>query len=205
MPPAIAELIRTGRIRKGLNQEDLAQKSGVSRTTLHHIERGTHKPRASTLSRLAKTLDIDPHSLAQGWQRESPNGAAGTNPSVIPAVDHNGLNGHADAVHAAVFDRSTNLALAAAREQSPERFADFRTEDWDALASQVGVGGGLTPEGVYRAADQIRRDRETLSRLRMVLQTHLREPARKLVDALYQSIVIESEPPADGTKRSESP
>jgi len=200
MPPAIAELIRTGRIRKGLNQEDLAQKSGVSRTTLHHIERGTHKPRASTLSRLAKTLEIDPHSLAQGWQREQ------TSPGQVVAQPSHGTNGHETTGSAAVaFDWSTNLALAAAKEQAPEQFADFSPEDWEALASHVGVGGGLTLDGVSRAADQIRHDRETLTRLRVVLQTHLREPARKLIDALYQSIAIEPGISTNSSGQAESP
>ncbi|MBI1346976.1 helix-turn-helix domain-containing protein [bacterium] len=179
MPPGIADLIRTGRIRKGLNQEDLAQKSGVSRTTLHHIERGTHKPRASTLSRLAKTLEIDPQSLAEGWEKET----------VSDSVNHSQDRERAER---SAFDWSTNLALAAARERAPERFLDFNDDDWDSLASQVGVGGGLTLDGVYKAAEQIRHDRETLARLRLVLQTHLREPARNLIDALYQSVVVET-------------
>lgn len=199
MPPDIAELIRTGRIRKGLNQEDLAQKSGVSRTTLHHIERGTHKPRASTLSRLAKTLDIDPHSLARGWQREPM-------PPVNGKAHTNGSGNHSQpATPQSEFDWHTNRAIATAKDQSPERFADFSAEDWEALVSLVGVGGGLTVEGVMQAADQIQSDRETLARLRVVLQTHLREPARKLVEALYQSVLIEDEAVMESAIQSESP
>ncbi len=174
MPPAIAALVRAGRLRKGLNQEELAQRAGVSRTTLHHLERGAiQHPRATTLSRLAAVLELDPRELARDW-RPGPFDREGTPPS----------NGQT------AFDWSTNAVVAEVVEREPQRFAGFSASDWEELVSQVGVGGGLTYDGVLAAAERLQTDKETLARLRLVLQTHLREPAQQLIDALYQSIAI---------------
>ncbi len=178
MPPAIAELIRTGRLRKGLNQEDLAQRAGVSRTTLHHLERGAvHKPRASTLSRLATVLEINPDELAVGWQPSEADVPATHPPLEILSEQ-------------AVFDGVTNPLIAEVCAAEPQHFRGFSRADWEELASQVGVGGGLTREGVIEAAARLQTDKETLARLRLILQTHLREPAQQLIDALYQAVAI---------------
>ncbi|OYW11048.1 MAG: hypothetical protein B7Z55_19900, partial [Planctomycetales bacterium 12-60-4] len=187
--PAIAELIRAGRLRKGLNQEDLAQRAGVSRTTLHHLERGAvHRPRASTLSRLATVLELSPEELARGWK--SAEGGSSADPQPLEFLSEQ-----------VAFDGATNPVVAEICEAEPDHFRGFTRADWEELSSQVGVGGGLTQEGVLEAASRIQRDRETMARLRLVLQTHLREPARQLIDALFQSVAIlppESQVP--GTK-----
>lgn len=177
--PAIAALIRAGRVRKGWNQEDLAQRAGVSRTTLHHLERGAvQKPRATTLSRLGSVLDIDP----EAWHLASaPATSPGMTPDDRPAIP-------TDA--ATQFDRETNPLVAAVAAQHPTLFQRFTASDWEALVSQVGVGGGLTPEGVLAAAQRLHDDRETLSKLRSILQTHLRDSARQLVGALYDTVAI---------------
>lgn len=187
MPPAIADLIRSGRLRKGLNQEDLAQRAGVSRTTLHHLERGAiHKPRASTLSRLATVLEISPDELAVGWQ------PCGDDPPAAPGLLE--ILSEQTAFDQAAFDAVTNPLLAEVCAAEPQHFRGFSSADWEELASQVGVGGGLTREGVIDAAARLQTDKETVARLRLILQTHLRDPARQLIDALYQSVAID--PPA---------
>jgi XRE family transcriptional regulator of biofilm formation len=166
MPPTIAELIRTGRLRKGLNLSDLAEQAGVSRTTLHQLERGAiQEPRAKTLSRIATVLDL-------------------------PAEQMQSTADSADDRRRAEFDAATNPAVQAVREQDPARFADLTPEEWDQLTSTVGVGGGLTTAGVVQVIEQMELDRETIRRLRIVLQTHLREPARQVIDALYQSVLV---------------
>lgn len=191
--PAIAALIRAGRVRKGWNQEDLAQRAGVSRTTLHHIERGAvQKPRATTLSRLGSVLDIEPDA----WHTTSA-------PAAVPRPAPDDLPGDA----ATQFDQQTNPVVAEVAAQHPQLFRGLTAADWEALVSQVGVGGGLTSEGVVEAAQRLQDDRETLTKLRSILQTHLRDSARQLIGALYDTVAIA--PPAArlaerGTRQSES-
>src|SRR5690349_21428068 len=125
--PQVAELIRTGRLRKGLNLSDLAEQAGVSRTTLHQLERGAiQTPQAKTLSRIAAVLELPPEQM-QAATAES---------------------------RRSEFDFATNPAVQAIREQDPERFAHLTDDDWRELASQVGVGGGLTSEGVVQAIER---------------------------------------------------
>jgi len=166
--PTIADLIRTGRLRKGLNLSELAEQAGVSRTTLHQLERGTiQEPRAKTLSRIATVLDLPAEEM-----RSAP---VSTDPP---------------ATRRAEFDWATNPAVQAVRERYPQRFAHLTAEDWQDLASAVGVGGGLTTDGVLQLVERLDDDREAVRRLRIVLQTHLRQPARQLIDALYQSVLV---------------
>jgi transcriptional regulator with XRE-family HTH domain len=161
--PTIADLIRSGRLRKGLNLSELAEQAGVSRTTLHQLERGAiQEPRAKTLARIATALDLLPEQM-QSSEAEA---------------------------RRAEFDYVTNPAVAAVREQDPARFAHLTEEDWQELASLVGVGGGLTTQGVLDAIERLEDDREAVRRLRIILQTHLRQPARQLIDALYQSVLV---------------
>jgi hypothetical protein len=48
----------------------------------------------------------------------------------------------------------------------------------------------LTVEGALAAADRLQTDKDTLHKLRLVLQTHLRGPAQQLIDALYRSVEV---------------
>lgn len=45
------------RVRAGMTQEELAEKSGVPRTTISHYERGARDPRVSNLLKIARALD----------------------------------------------------------------------------------------------------------------------------------------------------
>lgn len=44
---------------KELNSAELAEKSGVSETTICHMRTGKYKPRLSTLIAVAKALEIE--------------------------------------------------------------------------------------------------------------------------------------------------
>ena len=46
-----------------LSQRDLATRSGVSQTTIVHIERGQTRPHPSTLRRLTAALAVDPDAI----------------------------------------------------------------------------------------------------------------------------------------------
>jgi len=53
------KLIKELRIKKGLTQEELADRTEVSARTIQRIENGDVDPRAYTLQMIAKALDVD--------------------------------------------------------------------------------------------------------------------------------------------------
>lgn len=53
------ELIKQLRIKKGLTQEELAEKTNISARTIQRIENGKVEARAYTLQSLAKALDVN--------------------------------------------------------------------------------------------------------------------------------------------------
>jgi transcriptional regulator with XRE-family HTH domain len=55
----IGKLIKELRIKKGMTQEELADKTEVSARTIQRIENGEVDPRAYTLQMIAKALEVD--------------------------------------------------------------------------------------------------------------------------------------------------
>ena len=55
----IGLIIKELRIKKGLTQEELAEKTELSARTIQRIENGEVDPRAYTLQMIAKALDVD--------------------------------------------------------------------------------------------------------------------------------------------------
>ena len=53
------KLVKELRIKKGMTQEELADKTEVSARTIQRIENGEVDPRAYTLQMIAKALDVD--------------------------------------------------------------------------------------------------------------------------------------------------
>ena len=53
------KLIKELRIKKGLTQEELAEKTELSARTIQRIENGDVDPRAYTLQMIAKALEVD--------------------------------------------------------------------------------------------------------------------------------------------------
>jgi len=54
----MAAKLKALRERRGLTQEQLSEKSGVSRTYLARLETGRQDPTLSTLEKLAKALGV---------------------------------------------------------------------------------------------------------------------------------------------------
>jgi transcriptional regulator with XRE-family HTH domain len=59
----IGEKLREVRTRRLLTQDELADKAGVSQSTIANIERDNAEPRFRTIRKLAKALEIDPTVL----------------------------------------------------------------------------------------------------------------------------------------------
>lgn len=55
----VGEKIRLARVSKGITQENLAQRSGLSRNTIVNYETGKRIPRTDDLVKIAKVLDVD--------------------------------------------------------------------------------------------------------------------------------------------------
>jgi len=59
----LATRVREYRTRKGMSQEVLAEKSGISHRTVQRIENGESNPTGDTLQRLSAALGINPDEL----------------------------------------------------------------------------------------------------------------------------------------------
>ena len=56
--------LREYRIKKGLSQEELAQKSGISRVTISNIETGSQVIiKSATMEKLAEALEMSPKTI----------------------------------------------------------------------------------------------------------------------------------------------
>ncbi len=53
------------RVRRLLTQEELAEKAGLSPSTIVNIERDRTEPYFQTIRKLARALDVDPISLLE--------------------------------------------------------------------------------------------------------------------------------------------
>jgi transcriptional regulator with XRE-family HTH domain len=65
-PPQVGDAVRAERKRRGLSQDALAQKSGVSRAMLSQVELGQSTPTINTLWKIATALDVPFSRLLRG-------------------------------------------------------------------------------------------------------------------------------------------
>jgi transcriptional regulator with XRE-family HTH domain len=59
-----AEKLRSARLKRTLNQKELAQASGVNHVQICRLENGHHQPTTTTLKKLCKALGLKPGDLA---------------------------------------------------------------------------------------------------------------------------------------------
>ena len=59
----IGERLKAVRTRRLLTQDELAERAGVSQSTIANIERDNAEPQFRTIRKLAKALDIEPTEL----------------------------------------------------------------------------------------------------------------------------------------------
>jgi len=61
----VGEKLKETRTRRLLTQEELAERAGVSPSTVVNIERNNAEPQFRTIRKLARALDVDPTSLLE--------------------------------------------------------------------------------------------------------------------------------------------
>ncbi len=73
----LGQLIRIGRIERGMTAQNLADRAGISRTTLYRIEKGSPGPEVGTVFEVAALAGVrlfsdDSHALAsqEAWLHE---------------------------------------------------------------------------------------------------------------------------------------
>lgn len=173
----LAARIRAECNRRGWSLGELAKRAGVSRTTLHHLERSrTGRPQIETLRKIAIALELPVETLL-GDQPPPPRDGN------IAASD----SSQRDAASRR-FDAATNPVVADVMREQPHLFSGWTQSEVDELVSLFGTGGGLTPRGVELAAESINRRRETIFKLQVILETHLSKHAMETIDMLYQLI-----------------
>jgi transcriptional regulator with XRE-family HTH domain len=57
--------LRDLRLRKALNQQELADRAGLTRATLSRLEAGQENPYPRTVRKLAAALDVEPEDLME--------------------------------------------------------------------------------------------------------------------------------------------
>jgi transcriptional regulator with XRE-family HTH domain len=178
-PQELGQRIRELRLARGWGIEALARHAGVSRTTLHNLEKGlTPNPRAGTVKKLAEAFEI---AVGELLADRAPAGDGGPR-SAVPRTPFAAEQSEAGRRQ---FDRYTNPTVDEVRAERPRLFLGWSNDNWDELYSEFGIGGPLTPQGVVQAAEAINRKRETLRQLSVVLETELGEVAARMIATLH--------------------
>ena len=70
MKTDLANRIKEFRTRRGVSQEELSEKTGLSLRTIQRIENGETEPRGDSLKRLAQAFDVTPDELVDWTVQE---------------------------------------------------------------------------------------------------------------------------------------
>lgn len=158
----VAHNLRRLMAREGLTYDDVCTATGLDARTLRGMLHAKKRPHAKTLQRLAEGLGVAVDQLFVGDE----------------------------AAARAEFDTSTNPAIQATVEDSPELFDDWSPGDFGELASRVGTGGALTPDGVRQAAEAMNANRRSIDQARVILESDQAAALRAVIDALYDRATL---------------
>jgi transcriptional regulator with XRE-family HTH domain len=147
---------------RGWSAREVAGRSGLDGRTIRGILRGTNRPRAATLHRLAEGLGVKVEELF-------------LDPALL--------------LHRR-FDRATNPAVEQLVDEQPELFAGWSERDFDELHSRVGAGGPLSAEGARQAAEHINRKRELHHKLDLILESSQSRTVGGVIELLYDQVIV---------------
>jgi transcriptional regulator with XRE-family HTH domain len=206
----LAAGIRAQRLRTGWSLEELAERAGVSRSTLHHLEHGTTQhPRLLTLHRLAKAFGVEVEELA-------PSGATWDFSGVGPAADFSSAEGSpasGGSREQGEWGEAAERArgkMAAGTGNSPGNgvglggvgpsgvagglaavepglFRDWTWADWVLWETHLSSLGEAGLDRVREAACEVNRNRETRQQLQAVLRSPLAAVATQRIQTLFDT------------------
>ena len=78
----VASAIKTARLAQGISQEELALRSGLDRTYISGVERGTRNISLSTLEKLLSALSYSPEYF---FQEAFESARSSSGPSELPS------------------------------------------------------------------------------------------------------------------------
>lgn len=157
--PLHGDNVRRHMVRQGLTLVDVVAATGLDERTVRSILRGTTRPHARTLHKLATGLGIDADDLFHDLSEE-----------------------------AARFDRQANPAAARVIDRHPHLFATWTPAEFAELFSRVAVGGELTEEGALAYAAAMNRRRELMTQVSVILETGESEILTEFITLLYRRV-----------------
>lgn len=80
VPDSIGERVREARKARGMSQERLAAKTGVTRWAIMRLEHGSHLPGSHLVHALERILNLGEGSLVRGWKDAAPYGSPARGP-----------------------------------------------------------------------------------------------------------------------------
>jgi transcriptional regulator with XRE-family HTH domain len=159
----IAETIHRLMAREGLTYDELGAVTGLDQRTIRGLMRGTNRPHARTLHKLANGLGV--------------------------AVDE--LFSNSSGNSQTEFDRACNPALNDVVAAHPEVFDGWTSAEFAELASRFGTGGQLTEPGTVAAARAMNDKRAVMNQVAVILETHQRDVLTEFVEFLYRRVTVE--------------
>jgi transcriptional regulator with XRE-family HTH domain len=164
----IAANLRRLMARDGLTFGDVVQATGLDERTVRGLARGTNRPHAQTLHKLAQGMGVLVDDLFQ---------------PLVASPQR--------------FDRATNPEIESIAYNRPELFHRWSDSDFDELFSQFGTGGPLSESGVMAAVEAINRKRSLLQQVCVILESSESELLSDLVRLLYRRIAVADNTSAD--------
>jgi transcriptional regulator with XRE-family HTH domain len=161
----VAENLLRLMAERGLSIRQSAEQSGLDERTIRAILRGTNKPQARTLHRLAAGLGFSVDELF-------------LDPSHLLRRR---------------FDRQTNPVVDEVMETHQALFAGWTEVDFDELHSRMGAGGALTFEGALAAVHETNRKRMLHEKLDLLLESGQADLIGSILEVLYDQIVVDRE------------
>lgn len=152
----LADRIRDFRYIKGWGPDELAQRADISRTALYQIECGkTETPRASTLRRIARALEI-PIERLLGCEFQGPDPAVPTSVDAVFA-DRGGPRGLGRSeLPRPNRDRFSLVPSFIPQAMAPGRDGEILRKFQELMESPLGEGIGRIVEESYRLLPPMR-------------------------------------------------
>ncbi|QDU60023.1 hypothetical protein Pan216_08600 [Planctomycetes bacterium Pan216] len=155
----------------GLTIDALSEQSGVDMPTLRRWEtKGVIQPKHSHLRSVARVF-----GLADPWMLLDPD--AEISPENAPSSRNSPT-------------RSLHPTIEEVRDDRPELFDAFTTEEWSELTSHRGVGGALSYEGVIHQAERINRKREIRRKFETLLESEHFRTLADMIDLMHRDVQL---------------